>query len=1302
MKKATPIFSLTTEADSPFNTTLLVFYKRLSQVLIPLILLHVLISFTAVYTMEFYQYLQAATAVIFGTAVLVFHRSGWFTHNFIYWHAAFLFTLTLINVIWFFDLPEEKSLISLMMTVFFSGLLLIKPRVTILYFSVIVVLLVIGTLVRNPEDIKYAVFAFFYGVVVVIFSFWRERLSEQNQNAKESYKNLFSDLAEQVYVVTPDLQIIDLNKTAHDYILPYFSGGVIGKNFNEVFCSKQESDKQKFRDAINAAMAGQRKKFEAACAIVTNDSFIQKEFTVRKSVYFGQEVLIITIRSVQEQREFEERLLESKENISRVLENINSFVFNISFRPQGDHQVNYVSSKVLEVYGIEADEYITLIKSGRLSDIFYHEDRHEAVQLFNEVVATAQQNHIKFRIVRNGEIRWVEEKVFPKKIDAEGVVQLFGIVTDITDQIEAIDSLEQSEKRYRQIFERNLAGVYKTHVDGTIIDANQAFARILGYDSIAELKKQNIRELYYQQEDRKAYLEKLRHEGFINNYISILRRRDGKRIVLNNNVSIQPDEDGSLNIIEGTLIDITEIQETANALKLSEEKYRLLFEESKEGILLISVQPDRAEIVDLNQGAAQLMGYAREQMKGMHLDVFALDPAGLREQFTENEKNSKKIETEWRFKRSDDSHFVAEISIVAIELEKNTLIQLVIKDISERKRNEEILLESQRSFKNIVDNSPAAILIFTENELVYTNPQGARIYKERLNRHAKTISAVFPDHLKYVIADVLEEKEDGTNAFTEIELTNSTDVRQYSLNAVKTIYNNKKSDLIMLQDVTLQTEYNRQKLRAEIAEDTNKKLQDEIDRHKITQSQLLEKTFWLNALFESSYNLFILSLDEQYRISSFNENFRRMIKKSLDLDVKVGDVFLDLFKTTGKAREKIEERFKRVLKGETLEFISHFEAKTGEIWVESFLNPVKMGDRSVSEISFISHEITEKIEVQRKIKISEANNRAILLALPDTLTKVNREGFFTDFRMNQINGLASLEPHLKTNQFVGNRVEQVIKDPAIAQKFLEIVNRVLLTNEFETYTFELKGNGEGRRLFYENRFSKMNDNEVVVLARNVTETIEYESMLVESVREKEILLKEVHHRVKNNLQVINSILNLQSSYVEDPKTLEIINESQNRIRSMSYIHESLYQTKDFSSINFADYITNLVQNLVHSYQLYHDKIELKFNVGPVKLALDQAIPCGLILNELVSNALKYAYPGEKRGQIVIEVVEENGRIQLGVEDFGIGLPEGFKIEHSESLGLSLVYTLVDQLDGELKLKRLGGTKFLITFDKQEV
>ena len=230
----------------------------------------------------------------------------------------------------------------------------------------------------------------------------------------------------------------------------------------------------------------------------------------------------------------------------------------------------------------------------------------------------------------------------------------------------------------------------------------------------------------------------------------------------------------------------------------------------------------------------------------------------------------------------------------------------------------------------------------------------------------------------------------------------------------------------------------------------------------------------------------------------------------------------------------------------------------------------------------------------------------------------------------------------------------------------------------------------------------MNDDEVVIMSRNITDTIEYEEKLIESVKEKEVLLKEVHHRVKNNLQVINSILNLQSSYVEDEETLQIIIESQNRIRSMSYIHESLYQTKDFSSISFDNYISNLIQNLVHSYQIHAEKTKLLLEVDKVELALDQAIPCGLILNELITNSLKYAYPEGQAGEIKIVVKEIGGKVNISVQDFGIGLPENFKIEQSDSLGLSLVDTLIDQLDGELILKRESGTEFLIIFEKQEI
>ncbi len=285
----------------------------------------------------------------------------------------------------------------------------------------------------------------------------------------------------------------------------------------------------------------------------------------------------------------------------------------------------------------------------------------------------------------------------------------------------------------------------------------------------------------------------------------------------------------------------------------------------------------------------------------------------------------------------------------------------------------------------------------------------------------------------------------------------------------------------------------------------------------------------------------------------------------------------------------------------------------------------------------------------------------------------------------------------------GKHIIRVFKNPYISRTFLHNIDRSLRTGEVHTQNFTIPfmiGKTD-KKLYFENRYSRVNSNEVIVICRDVTDKVEFESRLIESVKEKEILLKEVHHRVKNNLQVISSILNLQSSYVEDEKTLEIINESQNRIRSMSYIHESLYQTKDFSSINFHAYITNLVQNLVHSYQLFSGKTKLNLDVAKVKLALDQAIPCGLILNELVSNSLKYAYPEGEGGEIQIEIKEKGKEVQIRVEDFGSGLPEGFKIEESDSLGLGLVDTLVDQLDGELILKTDNGTKYLIIFDKQD-
>jgi len=240
-------------------------------------------------------------------------------------------------------------------------------------------------------------------------------------------------------------------------------------------------------------------------------------------------------------------------------------------------------------------------------------------------------------------------------------------------------------------------------------------------------------------------------------------------------------------------------------------------------------------------------------------------------------------------------------------------------------------------------------------------------------------------------------------------------------------------------------------------------------------------------------------------------------------------------------------------------------------------------------------------------------------------------------------------------------------------------------------TVELSSNA----VYIEGKFKGSRD-----ILRDITEKKITNNELVQSLKEKEVLLKEVHHRVKNNLQVISSILNLQSTYINDEKTLSILRESQNRVKSMSFIHESLYRTKDFNNIDFSEYIERLSKNMVYSYQYSKNRILLKLDIDKVFLSLDISIPCGLIINELLSNALKYAFPENKKGKILISVKEaKKGKIEIKVEDDGIGFPKDIDIKKGESLGMLLVNTLVEQIDGNIKVRSKEGTKYLITFDR---
>ena len=207
-----------------------------------------------------------------------------------------------------------------------------------------------------------------------------------------------------------------------------------------------------------------------------------------------------------------------------------------------------------------------------------------------------------------------------------------------------------------------------------------------------------------------------------------------------------------------------------------------------------------------------------------------------------------------------------------------------------------------------------------------------------------------------------------------------------------------------------------------------------------------------------------------------------------------------------------------------------------------------------------------------------------------------------------------------------------------------------------------------------------------------------EEKLKTSLAEKEVLLKEVHHRVKNNLQVISSLLHLQSRQIKDPEALGMFLESQYRVRAMALVHERLYQSEDLSGVNAAEYFRDLASYLHRSYASASGQVSLKVDVDPISLGIDVAIPCGLIISELVSNALKHAFPDDRQGQILVQLhLVQGGRCILVVSDDGIGLPEGLDLETTESLGLHLVNRLVAQIEGSIELDRSGGTTHKVTF-----
>ncbi|MFA5331769.1 MAG: PAS domain S-box protein [Methanoregula sp.] len=972
-----------------------------------------------------------------------------------------------------------------------------------------------------------------------------------------------------------------------------------------------------------------------------------------------------------------------------------------------------VNSAACRYYGYSREEFSRIV----ITDINTADPKTTFKNMAHAVTAAGEVFSFKHR-KKNGEIRDVE--VFSTPIIRDGQRLLHSIVQDVTERKRAEELLNQQVLFLQQLTEAIPNPVFYKDTNGVYLGCNRAFEGYIGLPrdqiigkSVYQVAPKELADKY-DASDKELFA----HPGTLM-YESQVKYADGSIHYVIFNKATFSDLQGNPRGIVGIIHDIT-------GRKRAEEQLR-------QNRQLLASAMDLAQIVSWEYDVATSLftfddrffafhGTTAEREGGYQMSaetyvrefVYPKDipriTEAIKTSLTSTDPTSG-MQVEHRIVRRDGTVRTIMVRLAPVFGAEGKVIKTygANQDITGRKKAEEELRESEARYRNLFTNMLEGFaycrMLYDDagqpSDFVYLNVNSAfdRIIGTT-SVTGKRATEVFPG-IKAAFPELLENY--GRVAMTGEPASFDLDFKPSGKWLHISVYSPAKDHFVVVfEDITARR----------IADENLKKAE------------------------EKYRNIFETALDGIYQISpkGLLLTANPAMARILGYD-SVDDLITTVTDTARQLWVHQEERknyLRQLRENNTVQdFECGFYRKDkSQIWVSLTTHTVRGTEGKILVSEGILVDITRRKNDERNLIDRESEYRTILRTTMDGFSVTSQNGEFLDtndafcrltgysreelltlnFADIQANKTAE-ESEQQIREIIGKGEERFEtqyrrKDSSVIDVEVSVVVSDRHGGQFITFHHDIT---ERKRILVDLENAR-NELEQKVLARTgelkeINESLraeielrtEAQNKIVSSLREKEMLLKEIHHRVKNNMQVISSLLFMQARAQNDEKVKAILKESQDRIKAIALVHEKLYQSTDLDRIDYTDYLQKITGHLFESYKVDQTVITLHLNSEKAVLHIDKAVPCSLIINEMISNSLKHAFPGGRKGVITIDFRKGTENYILTYSDDGIGIPEGITFDRTESLGMQLINGLTKQINGSIKLDRTAGTKYTITF-----